>query len=133
MITIDTRATCAPDRCDPEEDARELMATVVELLATLPEQPCRLCTQFLPPHEVAELTRMFSGKGPKRLGTIEVQVDSRIRYVALERGIRVTSGRPPRVLVEDSQQQGEADVARGTYRDVEVSASGDWSFLIEPR
>ena len=109
------------------------MATVVELLASLPEEPCRLCPQFFPPHRVAELTSMFSGTGPKRLGVISVQVDSKIRYVALDGGVRVTSTGPRRVLVVDDQQQGEAEIERGTYRGVEVSAAGDWSFLIEPR
>jgi len=33
--------------------------------------------------------------GEKQLGTIEVEVDSRVRYVAAERSIRVTSGRRP--------------------------------------
>jgi hypothetical protein len=132
-ITVDTRATCAPDQCNPEEDARELMARIMERLATLAEQPCRLCPQFLAPHRVAELTSMFSGRGPRQLGTIEVQVDSRIRYVALNGGIRVTSGRPSRLLIEDKQQQGKADIARGTYRNVKIIAFGDWNFLIEPR
>jgi hypothetical protein len=132
-ITVDARATCGPDRCNPEEEARELMARVVERLATLAEQPCRLCPQFLSPHRVAELTSMFSGRGPRQLGTIEVKVASRIRYVALNGGIRVTSGRPPRVLIDDKQHQGEADIARGTYRNVKVIAAGDWNFLIEPR
>jgi hypothetical protein len=132
-ITVDARATCSPDRCDPEEEARELMARVVERLATLPEQPCRLCPQFLPPRRVAEFTSMFSGTGRKQLGTIQVQVDSRIRYVALNGGMRMTSGRPPRVLIDDTAQQGEADIAQGSYRNVKVIAFGDWSFLIEPR
>ena len=43
------------------------------------------------------------------------------------------SRRPPRVLIDDAHQQGEADVAPGTYGDVEIKASGEWSLLIEPR
>ena len=109
------------------------MAGVVELLARLPEQPCRLCPNYLPPERAAKLTSEFSGTGPNTLGTIEVKVDSRIRYVASNGGIRMESRRPPRVLIDDARQQGEADVAPGTYGDVEVSASGEWSLLIEPR
>jgi hypothetical protein len=132
-IAVHARATCDPDRCNAEDEARDLMARVVELLATLAEQPCRLCPKYLPPERVAKLTSQFSGTGPKKLGTIEVKVDSRIRYVAPNGEIRMTSRRPPRVLIDDARQQGEADVAPGTYGDVEVNASGEWGLLIEPR
>jgi hypothetical protein len=133
MITIDTRASCAPARCSSEEEARELMARVMALLATLPEQPCRLCPEAVSPQEAAQVTRTFSGTGPQELGTIVVPVDARLRYVALERGIRVTTGDPAGVLIDDARQHGEADIPRGTYRDVRVISSGRWDFLIEPR
>ena len=80
-IAAHARATCDPDRCNAEDEARDLMAGVVELLARLPEQPCRLCPNYLPPERAARLTGEFSGTGPNTLGTIEVKVDSRIRYV----------------------------------------------------
>jgi hypothetical protein len=146
-ITVHTRAWCAtatssaspaPDihaRCSSsssEEKARKLMARIMGLLATLPEQPCRLCPQYVPPDRQVELPKSFSGTEPTQLGTIDVPLDARIRYFA-PRGIRVTSGRPPRVLIEATQRQGEADIPRGTYRNVKVTSSGDWNFLIELR
>ena len=135
MTIVNARATCPPERCNSEEEARRLMARVVELVATLPEQPCRLCPRYFSPQRRAELTKLFSGTGPKQLGTIEVEVDSRIRYVVVPRGgIRIMTGRPPQVLVEDAHHQGQADIARGTYRKVKVSSSGEsWHLLIEPR
>ena len=108
------------------------MARVMALIATLPEQPCRLCPQAISPQDRAGRTRTFSAAGPQDLGTIDVRIDSRLRYVALE-GIRVTSGSPPQVLIEDARHYGDADIAPGTYRDVKVTSSGDWNFLIEPR
>jgi hypothetical protein len=40
---------------------------------------------------VAELTKIFCGTGTKQLGTIQVEVDSRIRYVVVPQGgIRIT-------------------------------------------
>jgi len=45
---------------------------------------------------VAELTKIFCGTGTKQLGTIQVEVDSRIRYVVVPQGgIRITPVAPP--------------------------------------
>jgi len=132
-ISIFTRATCYSKGCGSQREARKLMAELVKLLVTLPERPCRLCPPYLSPERVAELTRDFYGNGPKRLGTIELKVDSTIRYSAENGGLRVTSGRPRRVLLDNKHPQGAANIARGTYHDVKIRASGRWGVLIQPR
>jgi hypothetical protein len=138
-ITIDTLAWCARG-CNVEKEARAkeaaraTLASVVERFATLPEQPCRLCPKYFPPERVQQLTRTFSGSGPKQLRTIRVRVDSRVDYFhARSGGMRVTSGRPPRVLMKVKRHQGQVHIPRGTYRNVKVIASGDWTLTIAPR
>jgi hypothetical protein len=135
-LYFNTRAVCAPDRCSPDQrEARELMARVMELVASMPEEPCRLCPQFYPRERVEELTRTFAGNGPKQLGTIRVRVDSRIDYWfgKPKDRLRVTSGRPRRLLLSRKQRQGLVRIARGTYRDVKVTTRGDWTLTIAPR
>jgi hypothetical protein len=78
---------------------------------------------------VAEPTKIFCGTGTKQLGTIQVEVDARIRYVVVPQGgIRITPV-PTQVLLDDRCYQGEADIPRGTYHQVKVSSSGEsWNF-----
>jgi hypothetical protein len=64
-----------------------------------------------------------------QLGTIQVEVDSRISYVVVPQGgIRITPVAHPGLL-DDRSYQGEADIPRGTYHQVKVSSSGEsWNF-----
>jgi hypothetical protein len=133
-IRLYTRTWCV-GTCDAawrrraRKAARATLTGLVDRLATLPGRPCRLCPRYFPPERVSQLTRTFTGTGTTRLGTIRVRVDSRISYFG--RGLRVTSGR--RVLMKAPRHQGEAQLPRGTYRDVKVVASGEWSLSIAPR
>jgi hypothetical protein len=136
-VTLHARAFCirrctAVTEARAKEAARATMARLVERIATLPEQPCRLCPKYIPPQRVQQLTRTFTGNGPTQLGTIRVQVDSTINYGAA-RGMRMTSGRPPRVLMQANRHEGHAHIPRGTYHNVTVTATGSWTVTIQPR
>ncbi len=88
----------------------------------------------------AEPARTFSGSGGNstmRLGTIVVTADSELRWTHREDpaggGFFIVQDEGAGLEVNSGGRRGTRALAPGTYRNVEVVASGPWTMIVGPR
>jgi hypothetical protein len=118
-------------RCDRRPTATSAGRTSLRERISAAKLSARGTVPSVPPshstHRVAGAHEDLPRDGDKQLGTIQVEVDSRIRYVVVPPGgIRITPVAHPRVA---GRQVLSGRGPRGTYHQVKVSSSGEsWNF-----
>jgi len=81
-------------------------------------------------------TRRFSGNGSKNVGTIKVTDDAVLKWKHSESGevaFFTISDDDFKINVSADSRSGETALEPGTYKNVDVSATGDWSMTIKRR
>lgn len=81
-------------------------------------------------------TRRFSGNGSKNIGTIRVTDDAVLEWKhksSIGEGFFIVSDEEAKINVNSSGRRGESALEPGTYRNVDVTADGDWSMTIKGR
>lgn len=76
----------------------------------------------------------FSGNGSKRIGTIDVPWAASLKWTNTGGAFGITGGDSEQdIFVSSDAKSGDSAVDAGTYKDVEVSAIGDWTIKIVRR
>ena len=79
-------------------------------------------------------TLRFSGNGSKNIGTVKVTDDAVLKWTHSESRDRVfftITDDDSKVSVSSDAKSGLKDLDPGTYKDVDVSGTGDWTITIE--
>lgn len=89
------------------------------------------------PARSPQKTRRFSGNGSKNVGTIKVTDDAVLRWrnsgSEFGGGYFIVSDQDFKINVNSQGKRGKSALEPGTYRNVDVTADGDWSMTIEGR
>ncbi len=89
------------------------------------------------PKRSPQKTRRFSGNGTKNVGTIKVTDDAVLSWKSGDDGfgnrLFSVSDKDFKINISSSGAKGRSSLEPGTYRSVDVSSVGDWSFTVKGR
>ncbi len=88
------------------------------------------------PKRSPQRTRRFSGNGSKNIGTIRVTDDAVLAWKhksSIGGGYFIVMDEEAKINVNSSGRRGSSALEPGTYRNVDVTADGDWSMSIRGR